>query len=169
MTADPQVLAAAQAFLSFYVTGDGSGLGLPSMQGLRRRRPALQGPPLEFIALDRDPGPTGDPTTVQLDMCGAEDFALLDGSDHVTLVLFWCTDYPSSALSDVVPGVASATRVELTTTMEAQSVVLECVEKLESFLGDDFAPLELECQLELVAFEALAASKAAVTGVTAGP
>lgn len=166
MTADPNVLAAAQSFLQFYVTGDGTALQLPSVQGLRRRRPALQGPPLEFIALERDPGASEDPAVFLADMSGVEDFLLIDGSDHVTLVLFWCTDYPSSALTDEFPGV-SAQRIELSTTAEAQMVALECVEKLQGFLSEDFEPLELECQLELIPFEELAAAKLAASGPNA--
>ncbi len=169
MSADPRVLAAVQGFLEFYVRGDGTRLGLPNVPGLRRRRPGLQGPPLEFVALDRDPGPSGDPARVQIDMCGVEDFLLIDGSDHLTLVLFWCVDYPGSALSDELPGVPAATRVELSATPEAQMVVLECVEKLQSFLSEDFDPLELECQLELVTFEQLASSKVALQGSAAFP
>jgi hypothetical protein len=132
------------------------------MQGLRRRRPGLQGAPLEFLALDRDPGPSGDPTRIQTDMCGVEDFVLIDGTDHVTLVLFWCTDYPADAVNDAFPGLPPATRVELSTTPEAQMVALECVEKLESFLSEEFELLELECQLEFVPFEQLPAAKAAL-------
>jgi hypothetical protein len=169
MTADPKVLAATQAFLQFYVTGKGAPLGLPDVQGLRRRRPALQGPPLEFVALDRDPGSASDLPAALIDMCGVEDFVLIDGQDHLTLVLLWCTDYPASALSDELPGLSGGQSVEVSTTSEAQAVALECVEKLESFLGEDFAPLELECQVEFLSFQNLSAVKASLAVTAPGP
>jgi hypothetical protein len=169
MSIDPNVLSAARDFLNFYVTGDGSAFKVSSVQGLRRRRPALQGPPLEFEPLDRDPGVSEDPTVFLVDMCGVEDFLLLDTGDKATLVLFFCTDYPRRALSDEFPNLPSTVqRVELPGSVEAHAIALECFEKLESFLGDDFASLALEHQIEFLPFEQLATRKADVLADSTG-
>src|SRR4051812_44773456 len=112
MPADPTVLAAAQEFLQYYILGDSSAINspgqptpvsspgrkangtltaagappvpAPALSPLRRRQPAVQGTPDELLGLTRDPGTSDDPNTAVIDMCGVEDFVLLDGTD-VTL------------------------------------------------------------------------------------
>ena len=137
-----------------------------SVVPLRRRQPALQSAPPELTPLPKDPGVSDDPTQAVIDMCGVEDFLLLDGTD-LTLVLFWCTDYPSSALSDLLPGLPRTTRVNVPSTIEVGAIALECNEHLQWLLDDDFPDLNLQCQIELVSFEGLSARKAQVAAAPA--
>jgi hypothetical protein len=149
---------------------DGTFVQVPVLPGIRRRRPAVQGEPSEFESFTRDPGsnlPPDDPTTTFIDMCGLEDFLLLppdpadtSGATNTTLVLFWCTDYPASELNDLLPGLpATVTTVNVPSTIEANGVALELREKLEYLLGDDFASLQLQCQIEYLQFGEVAARK----------
>jgi len=188
MATDP--VGAAQAFLAFYIHGDATGfhppnqtgpasagsllladgttVAAPKLPGISRRQPAIQGEPSEFESLPRDPGPNPqeDPTVAVVDMCGLEDFLFLpgqdpiDGSSITSLVLFWCTDYPPSALSDLgIQFPPSVTTVSIPSTVEADSVALELTEKLEYLLGDDFDGLNLQVQIEYVSFGQLSSRK----------
>lgn len=195
MPADPTVLSLVNGFLKYYILGDSSTLnslgqtaatatvsggpvtgtlapasgrpiGVPVLPALRRRQPALQSSPPELDSLSKSPGISDDPAVAVIDMCGVEDFLLLDGTD-LTLVLFWCTDYPVAQLNDLLPNLpASVTRVTVPSTVEVSAIQLECNEHLQWLLDDDFADLNLQCQIEYVSFEGLAARKAAVAATT---
>lgn len=168
---DPKTLAAAKAFLHFYVTGDGTELGLPRVPGARRRAPALLGPPPEYEPLDRpqEPSAPGEPYFV--DMAGLEDVLLLESEGQLTLVLFWCTSYPRAELQQRFKRLPRyVTRIHVPSASgEAESVAAEISEKLESFLGEEFQTLGLERQIELVEFEELAARKSGVVGAVSRP
>lgn len=82
-----------------------------------------------------DPPKEGD---AFLDLCALETVVVGDGTD-IDVTFVWCHDYPASELADMLPGGGSASSRArpLTNFNQPGLCALECMERLEQFLGGE--------------------------------
>jgi len=188
--------ADAQAFMSFYVTGsDPSGRIAPlSFPGIRRRTPAVVGPPTEY---ELDPNPDdGTPVTdaallseaaqqvpllnpqrcVFRDLCGLEEVVVrsLGSPTNYELVFLWCSDYPASVFptdpianpSNAQPSDGAGRVFVLDASGQSELVVAECLTRFREFLGDGLLSTPLIARTVAFPFEQLSVVRRSVNAGT---
>jgi len=157
-----------QTFLDFYVKGidpPGQQLFFP---GIRRRRPALVGPSIEYDPLQGDDeldqvdvetlgadAPAVSLPTEFADICGLEDVVVEDdGAGGVFISFIWCTDYPISQVAAKLKTTQRVAPLEL--SGQSGSVIAECLTKLRESLGAQLSEVQLASFSAYVPFEQIA-------------